>query len=240
MDFRASGGEFKWVVFTPNKRASVGKLVALLKGQQGFIKSLSLIESLRGAGISLFLLEACKKYLKEECGCGYVELDAEEDMTRFKKLVDYYRRAGFQETVRPVRMLYNGDDTYRVVSMRCYLSLTALMQEKSIGFWEALLECEHFDSLVTRVVVAKVESHPEWLQFMVLIHGMGIPNSVLRQTSLPPIALDIMEGTGKTALRLLETIKRLVAEEERKIEPEDISYARILVDKYSNSEEWKL
>jgi GNAT superfamily N-acetyltransferase len=194
--------ELKWLIFAEGKRASLGKLVAEARRdtREAFVKSIFLRPSLRGGGLSLALLEACKHYVRDELGCHALALEAEEDMARYGRLVALYERAGFRvlEGVTTFKMLYSGDETYRVVPMRCGLlgaspafaaflfsfSGAARLAEEArslarmeLGVWDALQRLGPPEGALRRAVrfmgFAQDDGQPDWMQCLCLVEGLG-------------------------------------------------------------------
>lgn len=129
--------QVKWLVYVPERRSPVGKLIADLdwesdyyndaqqEGKWGSIKSLFVRKGYRGVGLGELLLKRCKAFMRRE-GYAFLCLDAEEDLSRFGRLVVFYKAHGFIAQPPPndrgYRLLYNGDDqTFRVVPMICQL-----------------------------------------------------------------------------------------------------------------------
>ncbi|GBG32523.1 Inositol oxygenase [Hondaea fermentalgiana] len=206
------GKEVKWLVFHEDKRGAQGKLVAQLhecgaageptraEERQGFIKAVSVRPKLRGQNVALALLEMCKDFMRDHLGYCCVLLEAEEDMARFGKLVGLYERAGFEVVDMPngssFKMLYNGDETYRVVPMRCNLRaqggfLVSQMQRLSlvhalakreatrsstrctISIWDALSRSGGLARATSRMRAAESCGHPDWVQFLALVQHLG-------------------------------------------------------------------
>ena len=137
-----TGKNIKFTLFVPPKRASIGKLIATTReeGEEGWlvcIDNVAVNRKFRGNGFGAYLLQLCYAYF-EQRNMHHFALEAEEDMARYGKLVAFYEVNGFKVR-RPQaqhRLLYNGDQTLRVVEMR----RISASSQRSVP---AALSCDH-------------------------------------------------------------------------------------------------
>ena len=212
-----SADAVKFTLFVPPKRASIGKLIATTRFvehaagrvETALIENVAVSLKFRGNGFGEYLLELCKVYFKQR-HISHFALEAEEDMARYGKLVRFYEVNGFQVS-RPEakpKLLYNGDQTLRVVNMEQVLqepheepsgmpSTSSLPRFMSLRFAETMLQetLTHTRSRLTMkdalLLAEKLRpgviargvwlamaledgEHPEWLQAVGLIYGVGV------------------------------------------------------------------
>mmetsp|Transcript_12630 Transcript_12630/g.24496 ORF Transcript_12630/g.24496 Transcript_12630/m.24496 type:complete len:389 (-) Transcript_12630:159-1325(-) len=188
--------EVRWLVFHASKRGAQGKLIAQLGSEddrKGFIKAISVRPKYRGHNLTQKMLEMCKDFMRDDLQYDFVWLEAEEDMSRFGKLVALYESAGFRviETGGPFKMLYNGDETFRVVPMGCELGLAvakhlytlahALQRRETVrssdslfkSVWDVLTSTRGLAKAAKRMRLAESNGHPDWVQFLALIQHLG-------------------------------------------------------------------
>uniref|UniRef100_A0A7S2RE40 Inositol oxygenase n=1 Tax=Mucochytrium quahogii TaxID=96639 RepID=A0A7S2RE40_9STRA len=222
------GHEYKWLVFHQSKRGSIGKLLAEYKctdegpNPDAFIKTISVRNAFRGRNLAIKLLETCKTYLSEDLGCTGVCLEAEEDMSRHGKLVGLYKSAGFKVIpgIKDFKLLYHGDEMYRVVPMRCelrpsdqaivpwdVLSFSFAMElqneviqgemRECLNVWEMLERFELVNFAKKARSVCLSHGHPDWLQFLVILQLLAVVNEKLTWDSIG----------GKTFTDKLDTVE---------------------------------
>mmetsp|Transcript_5121 Transcript_5121/g.6690 ORF Transcript_5121/g.6690 Transcript_5121/m.6690 type:complete len:455 (+) Transcript_5121:376-1740(+) len=192
-----------------------------------FVENVFIDKRFRGRNLSSYMLQYCKSYFiglnKSRWYYRYIELEAEEDMDHYGKLVDLYLRNGYQvlygSDSKEFKVLYNGEQTFRVVPMRNFLfkpeplifpltngvsskldnreELGDMKELHTFDFVQSMKEetvkrsrlkmtisdaliylNELFPGSLRRATAISQEieaaGHPEWLQFVGLIMGVGL------------------------------------------------------------------
>ena len=131
-----NGTELKWCIFSKGIRGSVGKIIVDLHGPlSAIVKVVFVRKEFRGFGLGTVLMQHAQQALLAN-GFERLELEAEEDVGNYGKLVGLYEHCGFFVTPGMKETYeYNGDQTFRKVHMTCNLHALRQPDENAVlGF----------------------------------------------------------------------------------------------------------
>mmetsp|Transcript_7177 Transcript_7177/g.9349 ORF Transcript_7177/g.9349 Transcript_7177/m.9349 type:complete len:427 (+) Transcript_7177:375-1655(+) len=147
-----------------------------------FLENVFVDRKFRGRNLATLMLKHCADYFfrlnQVHWFYQYIELEAEEDMDQFGKLVDLYLRNRYQvfrnSHAKEFKVLYNGDQTFRVVPMRKYLFKPVSLNAYKIA--SGLRSCPETKQSIDMVSRLRIETCKNNRLRMTMLEAMQFVN----------------------------------------------------------------